>query len=92
MAAMVRIYTRRGCGYCEMALDLLRDKGVAFDHIDATGDHALRRWLTEVTGQHTVPQIFINGRPVGGYSDIRALDRRGELDRLLAGEDQPAPL
>jgi glutaredoxin 3 len=86
MAADVKIYTREGCGYCTAAIRLLRAKGVHFQHIDATGDTATRRWLAEVTGQATVPQIFIDGRPVGGYTDIRALDERGELDRLLAGQ------
>jgi glutaredoxin 3 len=59
---------------------------VQFRHIDASGDPTTRRWLAEVTGQTTVPQIFINGRPVGGYTDIRALDDDGELDRLLAAD------
>ena len=61
-----------------------------FVEIDTTGDPTTRRWLAEVSGQTTVPQIFINGRPVGGFTDIRALDERGELDRLLAepGTDQ----
>ncbi len=82
--AEVKIYTRQACGYCTAALRLLNAKGVRFEHIDATGDPTTRRWLAEVTGQATVPQIFINGRSVGGYTDIRALDQRGELDRLLA--------
>ena len=86
MAAEVKIYTREGCGYCTAALRLLTSKGVQFEHIDATGDPTTRRWLAEVTGQSTVPQIFIDGRSVGGYTDIRALDQRGELDRLLAGQ------
>jgi glutaredoxin 3 len=86
MAAEVKIYTRAACGYCTAAIRLLKSKGVQFQHIDATGDPATRRWLAEVTGQATVPQIFIDGRSVGGYTDIRALDDRGELDRLLAGE------
>lgn len=85
MAADVKIYTREGCGYCTAAIRLLTSKGVKFQLIDATGDQATRRWLAEVTGQATVPQIFIDGRSVGGYTDIRALDERGELDRLLAG-------
>lgn len=86
MAATIRIYTRRGCGFCEMAIELLRDKGAMFDHIDATGDPTLRRWLFDVTGRSTVPQIFIDGRPIGGYYELAMLDRRGELDSLLAGE------
>jgi glutaredoxin 3 len=88
MAAEVKIYTREACGYCTAAIRLLTGKGVAFQHIDATGDPDTRRWLAEVTGQSTVPQIFIDGRPVGGYTDLAALDRRGELDRLLAGGSQ----
>jgi glutaredoxin 3 len=86
MAAEVKIYTREGCGYCTAALRLLKAKGVPFEHIDASGDPTTRRWLAEVTGQATVPQIFINGRSVGGYTDLRALDERGELDRLLAAD------
>ena len=86
MAADVKIYTREGCGYCTAAIRLLKSKGVQFRHIDASGDPTTRRWLAEVTGQTTVPQIFINGRPVGGYTDIRALDDEGELDRLLAAD------
>ena len=82
--ADVKIYTREACGYCTAALRLLKTKGVSFEHIDCTGDPTTRRWLAEVTGMSTVPQIFINGRSVGGYTDIRALDVRGELDRLLA--------
>ena len=88
MAVEVKIYTRDYCGYCTAALRLLTSKGVKFEHIDATGDSATRRWLAEVTGQSTVPQVFIDGRSVGGYTDIRALDQRGELDRLLAGTAQ----
>ena len=85
-SASVRIYTRRGCGYCDAALDLLRAKGIAFDEVDATGDQTVRRWLADVTGQATVPQIFIDGRSIGGYTELAGLDRRGELDRMLAGE------
>jgi glutaredoxin 3 len=88
--ADVKVYTREACGYCTAAIRLLKAKGVRFVEIDTTGDPTTRRWLAEVSGQTTVPQIFINGRPVGGFTDIRALDERGELDRLLAepGTDQ----
>lgn len=85
MAAEVKMYTRRWCGYCTAAVKLLKDKGVAFENIDCTGDQAKRTWLAEVTGRSTVPQIFIDGKPIGGYDDMRALDRKGELDKLLAG-------
>jgi glutaredoxin 3 len=85
MAAHVKIYTTDWCGYCSAALRLLRSKGVELEQIDVDGNAKLRRWLVEATGRTTVPQIFIDGAPVGGFTDIRALDERGVLDRMLAG-------
>jgi glutaredoxin 3 len=85
MAAEVKIFTTSWCGYCLAALRFLRQKGVEFEQIEA-GDPRTRKWLREVTGRSTVPQIFIDGRSVGGYTDLRDLDDRGELDRLLAGD------
>lgn len=85
MAAHVKIYTRQWCGYCSAAERLLRSKGVDFENIDCTGDQAKRQWLVEATGRTTVPQIFIDGKAIGGYDDMKALDRSGELDKLLAG-------
>jgi len=90
MAAHVQIYTRAWCGYCTAALRLLDQKGVAYEQIDCTGDPARRAWLVEASGgRTTVPQIFIDGVAIGGSDDLRALDRRGELDRLLAGGAKP---
>ncbi|MGN6106345.1 MAG: glutaredoxin 3 [Kofleriaceae bacterium] len=87
MPAQVKIYTRKWCGYCTAAERLLEDKGVAFEEIDTTGDKETRRWLVEATGgRTTVPQIFIDGRSIGGYDDMKQLDRAGELDALLAGK------
>jgi len=90
MSAEVKIYTRQWCGYCTAAERLLKAKGVAFENIDCTGDPAKREWLAKVTGRTTVPQIFIDGCAIGGYDDMRALDRTGELDKLLAGTTAPA--
>ncbi len=66
-----------------MAKRLMREKGVVFDEIDVANDAERRRWLVQTTGQRTVPQVFIGGKPYGGYTDIAALDRKGELDPLL---------
>ena len=85
MAAQVKIFITQWCGYCSAALRLLRAKGVDFEQVDAS-DPKTRRWLREVTGRSTVPQIFIDGTPVGGYTDLRALDERGMLDPMLAGD------
>ena len=87
MAAQVKIFTTSWCGYCHAALRLLTQKGVQFEQIDAE-DPKLRKWLRQETGRSTVPQVFIDGKSVGGYTDIRALDERGELDRLLAGSSE----
>jgi glutaredoxin 3 len=87
----VRIYTRAGCGYCDAALDLLQSKGIAYRQIDVGGDHETRRWLHEVTGRRTVPQIFLGDRPIGGYTALRRLDDRGELDAMLEGARPAMP-
>jgi glutaredoxin 3 len=86
----VKLYVTTYCGYCHAAKALLTRKGVPFEEIDCTGDAATRRMLIEKTGRRTVPQIFIAGVPVGGFDDLNALERRGELDAILAGDKQPA--
>ena len=91
MPAQVKIYTRQWCGYCTAAERLLKDKGVAFENIDCTGDSEKRQWLVQATGRTTVPQIFIDGQPIGGFDDMRALERAGTLDKLLAGSSEPKP-
>lgn len=80
----VKVYTTDWCPYCDRAKALLRSKGVPYEEIDVEGDDAKRAWLVRTTGQRTVPQIFIGDEPVGGYTELAALDRRGELDARLA--------
>lgn len=79
------MYTTLICPYCTRAKALLKAKGVAFEEIDVTRDHETREWLVKATGgRRTVPQIFINDEPIGGFDDMRALDLAGELDEKLA--------
>lgn len=80
----VVIYRTPICGYCFRAAHLLQSKGIPFEEVDVSGDPAKRQWLLEVTRQRTVPQVFIDGRPIGGFDDLARLNRSGELDRLLA--------
>ncbi|HEY5922442.1 MAG TPA: glutaredoxin [Kofleriaceae bacterium] len=87
--ARIKIFTTSWCGYCHAAVRLLKQKDVDYEQIDAE-DGKTRRWLREVTGRSTVPQVFIDERSVGGYTDLRDLDERGELDRLLAGRARGA--
>jgi glutaredoxin 3 len=79
------IYTTSWCPYCIRATRLLKSKGWKFEEIDVDGDDEKRAWLRRVTGRRTVPQIFIEEESVGGYDEIAALDRRGELDRKVLG-------
>lgn len=85
-APKVIIYTTAYCPFCTRAKRLLEKKGVAYREIDAEGDDGLRAWLAEKTGKLTVPQVFVGERSLGGFSDIDALDRKGQLDPILRGE------
>jgi len=82
----VEIYTSPLCPYCWRAKRLLSEKGVSFEEIDLWAEPERRsEMVAQAGGRTTVPQIFIDGRPVGGSDDLAELERRGELDRLLAG-------
>jgi glutaredoxin 3 len=83
MSAEVTIYTTRVCGYCGAAKQLLAARKVPFKEIDVSSDNAKRAWLVEATGRRTVPQIFIGAEPIGGYDELAALDRSGELAAKL---------
>ena len=82
----VTVYTTSYCPYCVRAKALLSRKGVAFEEISVEGNDRLRTWLVEQSGQLTVPQVFAGERPLGGFSDLDALDRAGQLDPILRGE------
>jgi len=78
------MYTTRWCGYCVRAKTLLESRGIPFEEISLDDDPGFRRRLLELTGGWTVPQILIDGRPIGGYTELWQLDRSGELERLAA--------
>ena len=83
--AKVQVYTTNYCPYCFRAKALLQHKGVAFEEIDVTDDQALRDKMVKLAGgRRTVPEIFINGKIIGGYDELRALEDDGKLDELLA--------
>ncbi len=79
----VEIYTTNYCPFCTRAKALLRSKNVAFEEIDVTYDERLQEEVQRLSGRRTVPQIFIDGKSVGGFDEIKQLDAVGELDRLL---------
>jgi len=81
----VEIYTKAFCPYCARALKLLRAKPVAIEEYDITlGGPKRAEMLERAPGRTTVPQIFIDGRHIGGSDDLAALEQAGELDALIA--------
>lgn len=81
----VEIYSGDYCPYCVRAKSLLKNKGVAFTEYDVKRDLAHQAAMVERSGgARSIPQIFINGKHIGGCDDLYALDSRGELDPMLA--------
>jgi glutaredoxin 3 len=81
----IEIYTQAFCGYCTRAKKLLDDKGVAYEEIDIMEFPARKKEMIERAGGRTsTPQIFIDGKGIGGSDELRALNLSGELDKLLA--------
>jgi glutaredoxin 3 len=80
----VEIYTTGWCPYCNAAKALLDDKGVAYEEIDVSDPQLRMDMIQRAHGRRTVPQIFIGDTHVGGYIEMAALERRGQLDPLLA--------
>lgn len=80
--ARVEIYTKSWCVFCRRAKRFLTGKGIAFDEIDVTHDNTAEASMVIRAGRKSVPQIFIDGRSIGGHDDLLALDRSGELDKL----------
>lgn len=80
----ITIYTQPFCGYCAAAKQLLKSKGLRWTEIDIEGDIKNREEMIEKSGgQYTTPQIFINRKHIGGFSDLSSLDAAGTLDTLL---------
>jgi len=79
----VVVYSTQVCPYCVRAKALLAARNIPFEEIDVTHDHERRAWLVQATGRRTVPQIFIGDELIGGFDDLSALDRSGELARKL---------
>ncbi len=85
MSAPVLIYSTRVCPYCVRAKSLLDSKHVAYTEVLVDQDQTKLTEMMQKSGRRTVPQIFVGERHVGGFDDLYALDKSGELDPLLAG-------
>jgi glutaredoxin 3 len=82
--ARVQVYSTRWCGYCVRAKALLESRGIEYQEISLDDDRAFRQKLFDLTGGWTVPQVLIDGRPIGGYTELWRLDRDGTLADELA--------
>jgi glutaredoxin 3 len=85
--ARIILYTSDFCGYCRAAKQLLVRKGLEFEEIDVGFDQERRAELIQrAHGRRSMPQIFIDGTPIGGYQELAALDLAGKLDDWIANE------
>ncbi len=78
------MYTTEPCGFCRTAKALLAKRNIPYEEINLARDSAGRAELVDRTGMMTFPQVIIDGRPLGGYQELAAADRAGELDELAA--------
>lgn len=77
------VYGTNSCGYCSAARMLLKKKGLDYEDILVSGDAEKRAEMERRSGRRTVPQIFIDDEPVGGFDDLYSLDQEGRLDELV---------
>ena len=82
--ATVIMYSTAFCPYCIRARELLAKKSIQYTDIRIDEDPSQRKEMIAKSGRNTVPQIFINGQPIGGCDDMYALDSKGQLDELLS--------
>ena len=83
--ARVIVYSTSMCPFCVQAKRLLTERAIPYDEVDVSDDAELRAQMVErAGGKRTVPQIFIDGRSIGGYEELAALDAAGELAGLAA--------
>jgi glutaredoxin 3 len=80
----IRMYSTTWCGYCVRAKALLEKRGLDYEEIVMDDDPSFRQKMLEMTGRWTVPQIFIDDEPIGGYTELWCLDRDGKLEDLAA--------
>jgi glutaredoxin 3 len=81
--AKIIIYSKANCPYCDWAKELLNNKKQTYTEIRVDLDTAKRDEMIQLSGRRTVPQIFINDQAIGGFDDLSALEKSGELDLLL---------
>ena len=84
----IEIYTKSWCPYCALAKDLLERRALAYHEVDVTEDLVREAQMHRRSGRTSVPQIFVNGKHLGGYDDLAALDATGGLWTLTHSEEE----
>ena len=79
----VIVYSAVNCPYCVNAKKLLSSLDIAYQEIDVSGNDALREKMIQLTGRRSVPQIIIDGNPIGGFDDLSALHKAGKLQMMI---------
>ena len=77
----VKIYTKNHCSFCFAAKRLLMKRGISYEEISLAGSASEEQKMRDLTGGHTVPQILIDGKAIGGYTELVELDMDGELEQ-----------
>ncbi len=88
MQAKIIVYSKANCPYCVWAKQLLDNKKVSYDEVRIDLDADQRAVMERLSGRRTVPQIFINDQPIGGFDDLSALEKAGKLDSLLFNKEK----
>lgn len=88
MQAKIIVYTKANCPYCVFAKQLLDSKKVSYDEIRVDLDENQLATMMRESGRRTVPQIFINDQSIGGFDDLSALEKAGQLDNLLFNKEK----
>lgn len=81
--AKVLIYTKDPCPYCVRAINFFNEQGITYEEKDLTDNYEEMQRLKDETGWRTMPMIFINDKLIGGYDDLRTLEREGKLSAML---------
>lgn len=79
----IKLYGSNQCPYCVAARMLLTKKGLQFEDVPVGGNYELRKQMESLSGGWSVPQIFLDGEPIGGFDELYELNNSGELDRML---------
>lgn len=83
-AAPVTVYTSSFCGHCMRVMDLLQRRGIEYTEISVEDGPGIRDELVARSGRRALPQVYLGERYLGGAEEIAAMDKSGELDRLLS--------